>query len=405
MLIFFHEPLNSSRFAWIPELRHALARHQPTLVGHLVDHRKPAPGVGGRVDHHGDHGNVPAHRPEAFTVRAMVSVEAPQPSQDGGAGDALRRAGAGSARCRGAGPRGGPARRIHGELLRIGARRGVAGLLPCEAGQRAPVALEDPRSLERQSSARPAARGARAAQRRSAHDRRRSRPSAAPARCLRRSGPVVARREPSVHAQQHARTGDTAAVEKIHDRHVGRPATDPLLAPEEDRELDRGRLGGQLRGPSARRCSTCTLSSVVMPVRLISMTSSTRARMGCSVSTASATIGRSSESVSSRSLCRPCLTPKPSIPRNSALARTACRSKTVDQRIREQPPAGAIALAEVGRQPQSRPRSSAASEHPPERRAPTPSTRLSDDVRRHQPALTVLGEAMGLEHPCRERRV
>ena len=99
--------------------------------------------------------------------------------------------------------------------------------------------------------------------------------------------------------------------------------------------------------------------------------------------------------------------PKPSIPRSRTLVLRPWRAYEIDQRVGEQPcRRGAVALSEVGRQTQRPPRSSPAAQRSARAQLRRrPSSRLSGDVGTEQPASPVLGEAMGLEHPGRERRV
>ena len=80
------------------------------------------------------------------------------------------------------------------------------------------------------------------------------------------------------------------------------------------------------------------------------------------VSTATATSGRSSESVSSRSVRRCCLAPKPSTPRITTLVASPWRGEDVAQRVGEEAIAGAVALAEVDGELERRRRSQRASE-------------------------------------------
>ena len=141
--------------------------------------------------------------------------------------------------------------------------------------------------VARRRSARAGARRARCRRRRAA----RSRPR-------RRGGAVRRRRRCAPAVRPHAR------------RARGRRSAWPP-------RRHRGQRGG-----SAMRAR----SSVMSPSPLSATTSSSSASMRARASTATETIGRSSDSVSSRSVCRWCLTPKPATPRSTRLVRSRWRA-------------------------------------------------------------------------------
>ncbi len=204
----------------------------------------------------------------------------------------------------------------------------------------------------------------------------------------------------AVDAEQHGRARDAVAVQGVHDGDVRRPAVRTLAAPEVDGEL--GFLAHRGRRPRRRPCGRAR--AVMSPSPLSATTSSSSASMRAGVSTATETIGRSSESVSSRSVCRWCLTPKPATPRSTRLVRSCVAGVEIGQRVGQEAIAGAVALAEVGRQLQ-RVGHSAPPIWSPSHTQARPSARLTSDVGPSQPQTPVLAEAMGLEHPRAERRV
>ena len=133
-------------------------------------------------------------------------------------------------------------------------------------------------------------------------------------------GPLAAAASGAIHAKQRRGPGEATAVQQVADGLVGRKILARLVAPAEvavSLASSSGELTGRpnrlLSSSSSRAGSKVTKPGVI--ARVCSRTASIRGR----VSTATASTGRSSDSVSERSLRRCRRNPNPCVPRSRTL--------------------------------------------------------------------------------------